>query len=257
MARDSISLFTELTMLYLVISDIHANLEALEAVLADAGPTDATLCLGDVVGYGADPNACVELVRILPDLSCLVGNHDCAALGTIDLNTFNPEARFAAEWTARQLTDENRQYLLTLSSKLEMSHFALAHASPRDPIWEYMVSPTQGPPNFAAFSGPLCLVGHTHVPRVFEEDDDGSSSKVWIPEFQESVALHEGPRRILNPGGVGQPRDGDPRAAYALYDSDSGEFQYRRVPYNFERAAKKIVRAGLPEILASRLSMGL
>ena len=244
-------------MLYLVLSDIHANLEALEAVLADAGPTDATLCLGDVVGYGADPNHCVERVRGLANLTCLVGNHDCAALGTIDLDMFNMDARTAAEWTAGQLSTENCDFLSSLTSKRENGDLAMAHASPRDPIWEYMISPSQGPGNFAAFSGVFCLVGHTHVPRIFEERYVEDLSTVWVPEAGDTVSMHDGPRRIVNPGGVGQPRDGDPRAAYALYDSDIDQIMFRRVPYNVERAAQKILAAGLPEILASRLSMGL
>src|SRR5438105_935556 len=147
-------------MRYLVLSDIHANLEALEAVLADAPAHDSVLFLGDLIGYGPDPNACVQRVRgLAPEIS-LTGNHDLAALGQVDVSYFNPVARAAIEWTDRKLGDDERAFLHSLPARTERSDFALAHASPRDPVWEYMEVAEQGPPNFARFQAPFCFVGH-------------------------------------------------------------------------------------------------
>ena len=246
-------------MRYLVLTDIHANLEALEAVLADSGEFDAVLCLGDLVGYGPNPNECVDRVRELPGLVCLAGNHDWAALGRLDLGSFNSEARKAAEWTAEQLRDDVRSYLEELSPKLETEDFALAHGSPRDPIWEYLVVEQQGPPNFEEFSGPFCFVGHTHVPRTFLETKNGDAvgTEIELPEAGDELDLADGERRIVNPGGVGQPRNGDPRAAYGIWDSDTGIFTFRRVPYDVPATQKKIRDAGLPGVLATRLRLGI
>jgi len=236
---------------HLVISDVHANLEALEAVLEAAPDHEAVLFLGDLVGYGPNPNECVDLVRRLPGLTALVGNHDLAALGLIDSADFNDVARAAALWTGEQLTDESRSFLSGLKPALSQGEIYLAHASPRDPVWEYMESPGQGPPNFARFKQRTCFVGHTHIPRVFEEP-----SGVRIPRPGESLALHAPPRRIVNPGGVGQPRDHDPRAAYGIFDAETGGFAFRRVPYDIAGTQQKILAAGLPAALASRLELG-
>jgi diadenosine tetraphosphatase ApaH/serine/threonine PP2A family protein phosphatase len=244
-------------MRYLVISDVHANLEALDAVLADAaGSFDQVINLGDLLGYGPNPNEVVTRVRELPIARSLVGNHDLAALGALDLDAFNPLASRAAEWTASQMQGEVRVYLENLQpAHLDGSDFALAHASPRDPIWEYMQVSHQGPPNFRLFGAPLCLVGHTHVPRMFLEDTSGRTL-VSMPLHQVEVDTGDGRRRILNPGGVGQPRDGDPRAAYGLFDTGTGTFAFRRVPYDIPRTQQKILQAGLPEALAARLEFG-
>jgi diadenosine tetraphosphatase ApaH/serine/threonine PP2A family protein phosphatase len=246
-------------MRYLVLSDIHANLEAFEAVIADAGEVDATLCLGDLVGYGPDPNECVDRVRELPELTCLSGNHDWAALGKLDLASFNLEARKAAEWTQRHLRDDVLSFLKELPPKLQTEEFALAHGSPRDPIWEYLVGEQQAAPNFEEFTGLFCLVGHTHVPRTFLQVGKGNATgaRVQIPEPEEEINLADGRRRIVNPGGVGQPRNGDPRAAYGIWDSDSGTFTFRRVPYDVRTTQRKIQAAGLPAVLATRLRFGL
>jgi diadenosine tetraphosphatase ApaH/serine/threonine PP2A family protein phosphatase len=242
---------------YLVIADVHANLEALEAVLDDAPDFDAAICLGDTVGYGANPNECVERVRELPNLTCLAGNHDLAALGRVDLDMFNDYARAAAVWTSRNLADDTRAFLDALPPALNQTSWYLAHASPRDPVWEYMEYDVQGPPNFERFEQSMCFVGHTHVPRVFLEDPDTRRADVAIPR-PGSVMQTGGPARaIVNPGGVGQPRDHDPRAAYGLLDAGSGEFAFRRVSYPVAEAQKKIESAGLPEPLAYRLAIGV
>lgn len=246
-------------MRYLVLSDIHANLEALEAVLDDAPSYEAVLCLGDLIGYGPNPNECVDRVRELPNLTSLVGNHDLAALGRVDLNLFNLDARRAAEWTDGQLREDVRRYLDGLEAKLQTFEFALAHASPRDPVWEYMVAAHQGPPNFERFEGPICFVGHTHVPRTFRETVNGKKPhvEVSLPDADYVTQLDDEARRILNPGGVGQPRNGDPRAAYGLWDTDDHTFTFRRVPYAVAETQRKILGAGLPEVLAYRLQLGM
>ncbi|GAC1634439.1 MAG: metallophosphoesterase family protein [Chloroflexota bacterium] len=243
-------------LLTLVVSDIHANLEALEAVLADAPPYDSVMCLGDLVGYGPNPNECVEKVRGLTNVSSLVGNHDLAALDQLDLSQFNPHARYSAEWTMDRLTPEVRTYLLSLEPTMEQPGYFAAHASPRDPVWEYMESEEQGPPNFRAFEDNVCLVGHTHVPRIFIEQPR-STSIVTLPESGGTAQLNNGVRKIINPGSVGQPRNGDPRAAYGLMDTQDGVFQFRRVEYPYDVTQAKIRECGLPAVLAQRLAYGL
>ena len=246
-------------MRYLVLTDIHANLEALEAVLADAGAVDAVLFLGDLIGYGPNPNEVVARLKGLANLTALSGNHDWAALGKLDLDSFNDVARAAAEWTTAHLEPEIRSYLDALPPRLDIDGFTLAHGSPRNPIWEYLEHSSQGPPNFAAFEAPVAFVGHTHVPRILAQasGDHNSSTRVEMPHSGQVINLREGGRRIVNPGGVGQPRDGDSRAAYGLWDSETGTFTFRRVPYDVARTQEKILAAGLPPMLAARLSYGL
>jgi len=240
----------------LVLSDVHANLEALQAVLEDAPAHDAVIYLGDLVGYGPNPNECVECVQSLPGLVALVGNHDLAALGQADLDAFNPIAQEAALWTGRTLTNRSRDFLAGLGATTWSDDYFLAHGSPREPIWEYLERDGQARTSFGLFTQPVCFVGHTHVPRILEEGRNGGGS---VPPARAGrhVAVCGRPRLIINPGGVGQPRDGDPRAAYGLWDTDAGEFQFRRVPYRVAEAQKKILDAGLPESLAYRLAAGL
>jgi diadenosine tetraphosphatase ApaH/serine/threonine PP2A family protein phosphatase len=243
-------------MRYLVMSDVHANLEALEAVLADAPPHDAVLCLGDLVGYGPDPNECVERVRALPNLTCLVGNHDLAALGRADPDAFNDVAREAALWTAEALSPTNRDFLAGLSPTGGADGYFLAHGSPRDPIWEYLEFGSQARASFGLFTQAVCFVGHTHVPRVLLEGSEPGRS---VPPARagECVRTTEPPRSIVNPGGVGQPRDGDPRAAYGVWDTGTSEFVFRRVDYAIGVTQQKILSAGLPASLAYRLAAGM
>lgn len=238
-----------------MISDIHANLEALEAVLdAASGEYEAVLSLGDQVGYGPNPNEVVERVQALRPKHSILGNHDLAALGELDLELFNPFARQAAEWTASRLWPEIRAHLQGLEPQSSASTFELFHASPRDPVWEYMEAPWQGPPNFEILVSDLALVGHTHVPRVFRATRGQIS--VFQPDADDMLAMGAEERLIVNPGGVGQPRDGDPRAAFAIYDSDAETVTFRRVPYAIEVTQRKILGAGLPKILAERLPLG-
>jgi len=239
---------------YLVLSDIHANLAALEAVLEDAPDFDEVWCLGDLVGYGPKPNECIERVRGLPHTS-LAGNHDWAALGKLDLSSFNTIARTANEWTQRQLTSSSRTYLNGLSPSLQQGDFAMAHASPREPIWEYIMDTHTARENFEHFQTPYCLVGHTHVPVLFELDEDRGRCEALLPPLPEPVNL--GSRRaIINPGSVGQPRDGDPRASYALLDTDEMTWSFHRVAYPIEVTQERMEAAGLPRRLIDRLEMG-
>lgn len=238
----------------LVVSDIHANLTALEAVLADAEPFDAVWCLGDIVGYGPDPNECIERVRSLPNLICLIGNHDKAALGDLPLARFTRDARETADWTAQVLRPDNMSYLRALPSKLASGPFTLAHGSPRQPVWEYVLDPTVALRNFDAFDTDFCLVGHSHLPLIFHQTPgDGAVAPVSL-RWREPNAIH--PRMILNPGSVGQPRDMDPRAAYARLDTEALTWEPRRVEYDVAAVQLRILRAGLPERQALRLIAG-
>lgn len=243
----------------LVISDIHANLEALNAVLDAAdGAYHGVLCLGDTVGYGANPNECVERVADLPHLVCLIGNHDLAALGAIDIQVFNPYARTAAEWTGKHLAAPVRMFLEGLVPEGHTDNVALAHASPRDPVWEYIEDASQGLPNFAMFDEPVCLVGHTHIPLVLTNSPgtNAYNCDVTYGVPASSLELSDKRKRIVNPGSVGQPRDGDSRAAYALWDTGSGHWEFGRASYDIEVTQAKIVRAGLPSLLGERLYLG-
>ena len=241
-------------MRYLVISDIHGNLAALEAVLDDTPEFDEVWCLGDLVGYGPSPNECIDRVRDLPHTS-LAGNHDWAALGKLDLNSFNSVARTANEWTQEQLTSSSRTFLSGLPTSLQRGDFTLAHASPREPVWEYILDASTAYQNFEHFHTPYCLVGHTHVPVVFELDEGRQRCEILIPPLPEPLEF--GPcRTIINPGSVGQPRDGDPRAGYALLDGYDMSWTFHRVAYPIEVTQERMEAAGLPRRLIDRLEIG-
>ena len=238
----------------LVLSDIHSNLEAFETVLDHAGAVDQIWCLGDVVGYGPDPNGCVELLRSRPHL-CIAGNHDWATLGKLDLRDFNPDAREANLWNRKQLTPSNLAYLEGLPESLVEGEVTLIHGSPRHPIWEYIIYASTAETNFEHFETRYCLVGHTHSPVIFQASEDGSRVKEIQPPPGEPVAL--GPERvILNPGSVGQPRDGDPRASYAILDDEAMTVEYHRVSYPVEETQAKMIEHGLPARLVLRLGYG-
>jgi len=243
-------------MIYAVIADIHSNLEAFSAVLNDVeerGGASEIWCLGDVVGYGSDPHRCIELLQSYPNI-CIAGNHDLAAIGKIDTAYFNQYAAAAAEWTSKNITTEDRQYLEELPLSIEKDDFTMAHGSPREPVWEYIFSLSIARENFDRFQTKYCLVGHTHAPAFFRENADGTCSS---GEFSSNIKLAIGKDRlIINPGGVGQPRDGDPRASYTLCDSKTGMFRLFRVPYDIEATQEKMMREGLPVPLVARLSRG-
>ena len=241
-------------MRVLVISDVHSNLTALEAVLADAGSFDEIWSLGDIVGYGARPNECIERLCEF-DHVAIPGNHDWGVLGKLDLEDFNAAAREANLWSRAQLTPESVAYLESLPETRLQSDVSLAHGSPRGPIWEYLLHPTYAQVSFGFFDTPLCLVGHTHVPVVFRATGDPLTCRALPPAIGVGVQL-DNARHIINPGSVGQPRDGDPRAAYLLLDTEEQEFEHRRVAYKVDAAQDRIRQAGLPQSLSSRLALG-
>ncbi len=245
-------------MRYLLISDVHANLAAFKAVLADAeGLYDKIWCLGDMVGYGPDPNECVELLLTFDHL-CIAGNHDWAVLGKLDIDDFNPDARFASLWTREQISPGVFDYLDNLPIALiEETDYTLVHGSPRHPIWEYILYPAVAQPNFRHFNTPYCFVGHTHSPIIFKEADSPSAMcEAIVPEFNNGPILLQHQRVIINPGSVGQPRDGDARAAYALLNTDTGEFEHRRVPYPVSVTQEKMKQFDFPPRLWKRLAFG-
>ena len=241
-------------MRYAVLSDIHGNLEALEAVLADAeARADAVLCLGDVVGYGADPEACMELIAGRA-AAIVAGNHEHGVAGLLDLDWFNDYARAAAEWTRERLDEDHRRYLAALPLVAEVGDATLVHASPERPEeWDYLVSPQDGFAAFPAFTTRLCFVGHSHLPAAWSL---GSSGPEFLPGAVE-LSVEPGRRYIVNVGSVGQPRDRDPRAAYALWDEERGRLAVRRVAYDVDTARRKILAGGLPRLLADRLPRGV
>lgn len=245
-------------MRILIISDIHANLTALETVIKRAGKLgkdyDHVWCLGDIVGYGPDPNECVDLVRSLPNL-CLAGNHDWAALGRLDIRTFNADARKAVIWTREALSLNNLNYLEALPSTFVLNSFTLVHASPREPIWEYVLDPLIAALNYPHFETEYCLVGHTHTPIIFRAGQANESIQIVKPQYGKPFRLEDG-KFIINPGSVGQPRDSDPRAAYALLDLDKMTFEHIRVEYDVASVQRRMKAADLPERLIKRLEHG-
>lgn len=241
-------------MRILVISDIHANLTALETVLASAGEIDAAWCLGDLVGYGPDPNECIARVRQLPNLICLIGNHDAAVLDRIDIATFNPEARRALLWTQEILTPASREYLKGLPERQVAGAVTLVHGSPRQPIWEYLLDTRSATLNFQHFDTPYCFVGHSHVPVIFQLVEGRTNAAPILPEADSRRQMV--PRAIFNPGSVGQPRDRDPRASFAIFDSEAMTWDYRRVEYDVASVQARMGQVDLPYRHILRLSTG-
>jgi diadenosine tetraphosphatase ApaH/serine/threonine PP2A family protein phosphatase len=243
-------------MRYLIVSDIHANLEALEAVLASAGQWDHVLMLGDLLGYGADPNAVVERIRDLAPATFIRGNHDKVGAGLASVEGFNHLARQAIQWTAAALTPENRTWVaelpegpLTIDDSTE-----ICHGAPFDED-VYIFDDLDARRAFRAMQRPLCLFGHTHVPAVFAFD--GDLQLIGPPHGPSSIlALQPGTKYLVNVGAVGQPRDGDPRAAYGMLDTDANTVAVLRTEYDVAAAQAKILAAGLPDVLAHRLAIG-
>ena len=241
-------------MRVLVLSDIHANLTALNRVLEDASTFDAVWCLGDLVGYGPDPNECIDRVQQLPKLTCLIGNHDLAALGSIPLHRFNADASASVAWTRDHLTEASRAYLASLKAKTLMPPFTLAHGSPRQEVWEYILDHHGADRNFDILETDYCLIGHSHLPLGFVRfPGESYCLPVQLPV---GVPLGLTPRMILNPGSVGQPRDLDPRSAYSLLDTEALTWEPRRVAYAVADVQERILEAGLPERQAIRLVGG-
>ena len=239
-----------------IVSDIHGNRHALEAVIDDAeANTDATemWCLGDVVGYGADPNDCCALVREHARV-CLAGNHDLAVTGGIELDEFSAGAALAARWTQEVLADEHREWLSGLEPKGASGGVGLYHASPRDPIWEYVLSVLLAELCLDAAPERLAFVGHSHVALAFKRAD-GQPATGAACRGGDTADLRAG-EWLMNPGSVGQPRDGDPRAAWLLLDTTERSAQWKRTPYDIAGAQASIRAARLPDSLAERLGYG-
>ncbi|MDP9350125.1 MAG: metallophosphatase family protein [Chloroflexota bacterium] len=236
-----------------IISDIHGNLVALQTVLDSMGSVDQYWCLGDVVGYGPDPEECVQTLLDL-DHVVVMGNHDAAAVGVISPRSFNGEARRALEWTTRQLGRESLSYLKSMPEQLPRNEILLVHGTPRDPIWEYLTSVEQAREVFSGMENAYTFVGHTHVPLVFVQDRDG---QVLAGTPQDGMLLKLASERVLvNPGSVGQPRDGDPRAAYAVVDSEQMTVEFHRVEYDIAETQKRMRAAGASGWLTERLAYG-
>lgn len=237
-----------------VVSDIHGNLEALEAVLADLDRrgVEHLVCLGDFVGYGASPNECIDLLR--PRLeAAVVGNHDVAVLGRIQLGSFNSEAAVAARWTRDSLSPENRSYLETLPDTVVWRDMRLVHATPSEPrAWHYVLSIRDAEEEFAAFTETVCLIGHSHYPGAFRLGPKGLD----YGRGEDDFPIEPGCRYIVNVASVGQPRDGDPRAGYLVVNPETATITPVRLEYAVKDAAGRIVAAGLPTYLAERLKWG-
>ncbi|RMH61744.1 MAG: metallophosphoesterase [Calditrichaeota bacterium] len=232
-----------------VLSDIHANLEALQAVLdyTHTHQVEKLYCLGDCVGYGPDPDACVTLLREKAD-AIVMGNHDYAAVGLADIRYFNAYARFAIEWTRAQLSPENLNYLKKLPFTREEGDILLVHASPKNPShWDYVLTQEEARQQFKSFRQEICFIGHSHMPVIFTPSAYYHTG---------SIILEQGEQYIVNVGSVGQPRDGDPRACFVIYDSDKHALEYIRVQYDVEKTSQKIKETDLPEYLAERILYG-
>lgn len=243
----------DLTMRVAVISDIHANYHALEAVLAeiDRARVDAVWCLGDTVGYGPRPNDCCELVEPLAE-RCLVGNHDLVVLGELAVSDFNDEAAAAARWTASVLTEQSRAFLAGLKPFATADGVELFHASARDPVWEYVLSEDAAEATLQLTESPVVLVGHSHVALALAVEGDGVAGGL-APAGTEAELSG---RWLFNPGSVGQPRDGDPRAAWLLLDFERRFAAFHRVAYPIEKTQSEMRERGLPPALATRLERG-
>ncbi len=243
-------------MRFAFISDIHANLEALEAVLTDikGQRIDEVICLGDIVGYGANPNECIELVKkYCPET--LLGNHDAAAVDLLSTQHFNIHAKIAIEWTEQNLKKENRSYLSALQLKSTKDSLTLVHATPYEPnMWYYITSLEEAAFNFQFFDTQICLVGHTHIPIIIILDKD---KELYVhQDTHVKMGELEGARYLINVGSVGQPRDRNPKSCYGILDTAEKEFFYRRVSYNIDKAQSKMKKIKMPDFLITRLEEG-
>lgn len=241
-------------MRILIISDIHANFTALQAVLGASRSVDQIWCLGDVVGYGPDPNQCIECLREIPNLICLLGNHDAAVLGRIPLATFNKDARVSIQWTRTVLTPASQAWLATLPESWVNGSAFLAHGSPRNPIWEYLLDPNTAALCFEFFDNPFCFVGHTHLPIAFLYNGLDHPTRWLIPTPGQE--FHPNNRVIINPGSVGQPRDRDPRAAFGIFNDTTNTWLPQRIEYDIMSVQQRIFDANLPQRHAVRLLEG-
>lgn len=239
-------------MRYAIFGDIHGNSEALAAVFADIEKecVDRYVCLGDIVGYGAEPRECLREIRSR-GIDTVLGNHDSAAVGDTPLDYFNPYARVAVEWTAKKLSEDEEEWISGLPLVRNYDGFTVVHATLSNPKeWDYILGLDSARKCFELLATQVCFVGHSHVPVVFMSDGSITFSR------ESETVLEKGCRYIVNAGSVGQPRDGDARASYAILDWKAGRVEIRRVPYDYESTQEKILKAGLPPSLALRLGLG-
>ncbi len=243
-------------MRILIISDIHSNHVALDTVLSAAGSYDSLWCLGDTIGYGPEPNQCVEKMTNLAEIA-IVGNHDLACIGGLNLDDFNPDARTANVWNGQQLRPEYHEWLHQLAPMKRVNNqFTVAHASPREPVWEYLLSTEQATANFTYFDTQICLIGHSHVQLGFSITPGGDCER-FFPTDHPVLDLTTKTRFFINPGSLGQPRDYDPRAAYAVLDMELGTLTFHRVEYAIHKTQQKMYAANLPLNLIRRLEFGM
>ena len=250
-------------MRILLVSDIHSNLVAFETVLQSAGSFDTIWCMGDTIGYGPRPNECVALIREHASVT-ISGNHDLACLGRIDLNDFNADARKANIWNGRQLHNDHTIWMNDLLPQIAVdSCYALAHGSPREPVWEYLLSVEAAVANFALMSQRVCFIGHSHVQIGFRQMSDAEHVERFMPNLRHVssgsavVDLSDHCRFFINPGSVGQPRDQDPRAAYAILDTDAATVTFARAAYAIAQTQRQMAECGLPTALIRRLEYGM
>ncbi len=240
----------------LIISDVHANLVALDAVLDEVGTVDDIWSLGDIVGYGPRPRECLDRVRTIAPMISVPGNHDWASIGRISTEDFNPVAKFAARWTGDRLSPDDAGYLDALPERMLDGDLTIVHGSPRDPIWEYVVNWRVAAENFQYFDTRLCLMGHTHIQGYFRDDEMMVDLQHRQPGDGEVLDVSAG-RFMINPGSVGQPRDGDPRAACAIFEPERATVTFRRIPYAIQETQAQMIAEGLPDVLAARLARGV
>ena len=239
----------------LIVGDVHSNFEAFSSVIGDAegrGAFDEIWSLGDLVGYGPSPTECIELLRQY-DNRTVAGNHDLASVGKLSLEAFNNYAAAANRWTSTVLSEEDTEYLRNLPLKVEVEDFTIVHGSPRDPVWEYVVSPGAAAASFLHFNTNWCLVGHSHIPFVCRPVENSATFTDFPLDSPYGLDTE---RLIINPGSVGQPRDGDPRASYAIYDSGEKAVSHHRAEYDVSLTQEKMTERGLPKYLIDRLPRG-
>jgi predicted phosphodiesterase len=241
-------------MLYGIISDIHSNLEAFAEVLSHLQKVDRIICLGDIVGYGPNPNECVNKMRELK-IPAVAGNHDKAVTGEIEITWFNRYAKEAVVWTRSELSRENLNYLKDLPLQLEEDDFQVVHGSLRDPLEEYVTGVAKAIPTIEKMTRRVCFIGHSHAPLFIGLKNDGNYDGRALADGEE-VLVEEYQKVIINVGGVGQPRDGDPRASFGIYDSKIKIFTLQRVVYDIEKVQQKMKAARLPLPLIERLQSG-
>ena len=239
-----------------IISDIHSNSEAINCVLKNIEKVDEFICLGDIVGYGADPNYCIEKIKDL-NCRCIGGNHDFAVVGKVNINYFNYAARAAILWTSLQLKKENLNFLLNLEKKIELKDNVIAvHGSPQNPLLEYILDKDTASLIFSKYVFKIYFVGHSHLAGCFSFNEN--NNRIDYMNFRNGgyIEISKNKRYIINCGSVGQPRDGNPKASYGIYDLKSRVVNIYRVSYPVHLTQEKIINAGLPRILADRLSYG-